>query len=255
MSTLTQLFTSIANTIRAKKGTTALIEAEDFPTEIAGITTGVLTPQEYEEAVNLSEQILGTALPYIELEYIESTGTQYIETGISGGTNASYELWFNPLTTYVGNFEQYFAGDSYSPIPKIFRNRVAIAGRDVVIAQTSNSGEIIVDDSGDSLFKLKYDNDGKLYYNNSFLHQYTAGNGWGNLTWWLFRSHGESNLYSSMKLYKLKMYVDNELVRDFIPVKRVSDNAICLFDRISYTFFPNQGSGTFTAGPEVEGGV
>lgn len=41
MSTLTQLFTSIANAIRAKKGTQALIEAEDFPNEIDTIQTGI----------------------------------------------------------------------------------------------------------------------------------------------------------------------------------------------------------------------
>ena len=40
MSTLTQLFTSIANSIREKKGTSSLISAEDFPTEITSIPTG-----------------------------------------------------------------------------------------------------------------------------------------------------------------------------------------------------------------------
>ena len=39
--TLTQLFTSIANAIRSKKGTSATIVAEDFPTEISSIQTGI----------------------------------------------------------------------------------------------------------------------------------------------------------------------------------------------------------------------
>ena len=64
MSTLTQLFTSIANSIRAKKGTQALIAAEDFPTEIAGITTGHLTNEEYTEADNDLDDILeNTTVP------------------------------------------------------------------------------------------------------------------------------------------------------------------------------------------------
>lgn len=37
---LTELLTSIANAIRAKKGTTASINAQDFPTEIASIPKG-----------------------------------------------------------------------------------------------------------------------------------------------------------------------------------------------------------------------
>lgn len=38
--TLTQLFTNIANAIRSKKGTSALIQAEDFPNEIITIEAG-----------------------------------------------------------------------------------------------------------------------------------------------------------------------------------------------------------------------
>lgn len=38
--TLTQLFTSIANAIRTKKGTSALIQAEDFADEISTIKVG-----------------------------------------------------------------------------------------------------------------------------------------------------------------------------------------------------------------------
>lgn len=40
-TSLGSLFTAIANAIRAKKGTTALIVADDFPDEIAGIATGI----------------------------------------------------------------------------------------------------------------------------------------------------------------------------------------------------------------------
>lgn len=37
MSSLTELFTDIADSIRAKKGSSDLIYAEDFPTEIENI--------------------------------------------------------------------------------------------------------------------------------------------------------------------------------------------------------------------------
>lgn len=41
MSTLTELFTNIANAIRSKTGNTASIKAEDFPSAINGISVGV----------------------------------------------------------------------------------------------------------------------------------------------------------------------------------------------------------------------
>ena len=41
------------------------------------------------------------------------------------------------------------------------------------------------------------------------------------------------------------------MIADYIPAKRNSDNVLGMYDLISNTFFTNQGSGTFTAGPEV----
>ena len=64
--TLVQLFTAIANAIRAKTGSSDSIYAEDFPTEIADITTGKLTNAEYEEAdEDLDEILEGTTLTTI----------------------------------------------------------------------------------------------------------------------------------------------------------------------------------------------
>lgn len=55
--------------------------------------------------------------------------------------------------------------------------------------------------------------------------------------------------YLNGKIYYCKIWDNDILVRDFIPVKRLSDNAIGMYDRVSKTFFANLGSGDFTAGP------
>ena len=44
MATLNELFTNIANAIRAKTGSTATIKAVDFPAAIAGISGGASVP-------------------------------------------------------------------------------------------------------------------------------------------------------------------------------------------------------------------
>ena len=61
--TLTQLFTNIANAIRAKTGSSETIKAEDFPTEIADITTGHLDNTEYTEANDDLDDILEGSTP------------------------------------------------------------------------------------------------------------------------------------------------------------------------------------------------
>ena len=58
---------------------------------------------------------------------------------------------------------------------------------------------------------------------------------------------------STYKLKSMKIWDGNTLLYDFIPVKRTSDNEICLFDKVSHTFFTKSSECTlsFIAGPEV----
>ena len=75
--------------------------------------------------------------------------------------------------------------------------------------------------------------------------------GWGELTYYIFNSHGEPTLMSSMQLYELKMWKDDVLVRNFIPCYRKSDNVIGLYDLVNNVFYLNQGTGTFIKGEDI----
>lgn len=183
---------------------------------------------------------------YTQLDYIESTGTQYIDTGVSGGTNASYEIKFNPLATAANAWEQYFCGAKVSTIPKIY---CATSG-DVIGIATSwgNSPAVKLKNQVDEAMTVTYNADGSMCVDgvqNTGVSR-TAGNGWGNETWYVFNSHGEPALMASMKLYYLKMWTDGELVRDFVPVLRNADNAVGLYDLANEQFYENTGTGSFS---------
>ena len=52
------------------------------------------------------------------------------------------------------------------------------------------------------------------------------------------------------KLYYFKIYDNDVLVRDFIPV--IDNNEIpCMFDKVESKFYYNQGTGQFIAGPVI----
>lgn len=51
-TTLNSLLTAIANAIRSKKGTTAQINAQNFPSEIASISTSSTIVEKFYKAVN-----------------------------------------------------------------------------------------------------------------------------------------------------------------------------------------------------------
>lgn len=53
------------------------------------------------------------------------------------------------------------------------------------------------------------------------------------------------------KIYSCKIFNDIELMRNFIPCYRKSDNEVGLYDIVSRSFFANNGTGTFSAGPDV----
>lgn len=183
---------------------------------------------------------------YTQISYIESTGTQYIDTGVSGGTNAAYEITFNPLSANVG-YEMFFAGDIKPSVPKIYR----VEAKDVIAFQSSSvsSGEYAVSDSP---YTVSYAVTGTVTFGGeTVVDMGCAGNGWGGATWWVFNAHGEPNLFATMRLYSLKMWADGTLARDFVPVRRNSDNVVGLYDLANDVFYTNAGTGAFIAGAEI----
>ena len=74
----------------------------------------------------------------------------------------------------------------------------------------------------------------------------TFSNGTARNEWAIFGSTSGSYPFVG-KLYWLKFYQNNILVRDFIPVKL--NNIGYMYDKVSKQLFGNVGSGSFTCGP------
>lgn len=71
---------------------------------------------------------------------------------------------------------------------------------------------------------------------------------------YLFRyNYSGTPAYTSMKLYKCKITTQDGVQRDFYPCYRKSDNVAGLYDLANDVFYPNAGTGAFTAGPINEG--
>lgn len=75
-----------------------------------------------------------------------------------------------------------------------------------------------------------------------------------NFTMYLFKRHSliSSEKCGLFKVYYCKISNNGNPVLNLIPVKRVSDNVVCMYDTISDTYFENIGTGNFVAGPELE---
>ena len=178
---------------------------------------------------------------YKELEYIESGGAQFIDTGIKAKNNTKViaecditygTAWVMILGSY--DYNGYFswwanAAQIYAYYGSQNKSGNGATGKQTMIANGSKWS-----DSANSF----------VFSDASF----TAPS-----TMYLFSVHngGSSYANASMKLYSCSIYDNGILVRDLIPCQK-PDSTIGLWDDVNSVFYGNAGTGTFTAGPVME---
>ena len=212
-----------------------------------------------DEAIELYNLEKGLFLPddYIQLEYIQSTGTQYIDTLIHPTINTGVQLKMTLTTVKSGDNVVFGATDKVAyangkPYSiDVFSNQVLFPHG----ATSSNSipyDAITASTVANQIMNLQinYYGDNKVIYNDNKKSK-TATESITSKTLHLFNlnnSNGGLSQYapSGMKCYSLKITEGSVLVGDFVPAKRKSDNVIGMYDMVSRKFFTNSGSGSFT---------
>lgn len=176
---------------------------------------------------------------YKRLEYIQSSGTQYINTGFIPKSTSKVFADFqvtekqstnNDIFGVVGqfSFRQYANSDFFRTVcgsAADFETGVSILSRHVV-EKTMTETKI------DGLYSVS--TDASTVSNAIFLFAYNAGSYVSN--------------YGYLKLYSCKIYDNDVLTRDFIPCE-TDIGAVGLWDDVNSVFYVNAGTGTFTAGP------
>ena len=184
---------------------------------------------------------------YIPIEYLQSTGTQYIDTGVKVNSDYIAEVRGKFVSgapvfgqegsswATSGGFNLFLAGSSgYSCWGN---GSVSTVYRDLGINSDYNI--------------LKIDKYG-VYINGFKKAQLTPPSTRKDSTknFLLFATKGEYGWSSNIFLYVKIWNENNMLVRDFIPVLD-KDGVPCMFDKVTQQFFYNQGTGNFIAGPIV----
>lgn len=167
---------------------------------------------------------------YTELEYIESTGTQYIDTGCRVSKPDDYRM---VLDTHLINNDNYAGCNGYMQ----FQANIGGGVRVTINISYKNYVETILVNGTQ---RLKKDWSG-YNWSNVKLGIFNLGminNGWISQT-------GQSG-----KLYSGQVFRASDLIRDFIPCKNGS-GVVGLYDMVNAQFYQSVGSGDFTAGPEI----
>ena len=178
---------------------------------------------------------------YKECKYIESTGTQYIDTKFTPNYNTRTIFSFQ-ITSLAEKFGLF--GSRQSSTNSMYTFQKISNGK----WGTSYENQFPNDIKDADLEKHVIDKNKNItYMDNEIINtiletqQYTTSN---DMFIFCINDHGTASLFGKFKLYYTKIYNGNELVRDFIPVIDSSDIP-CLYDLVSKTTFYNVGTGTF----------
>ena len=193
---------------------------------------------------------------YRACAYIENPSTAYINTGIKGSGSQRIECEFMPMKqstewncvygARTGAGTQHdgiyiYSNTSTNNVGYVGYNNTstnnlasAYASLGVVHKVIQNGGTFTLD--GNSITS---------YTNASFTCP-TA-------TIYIFNGNNNgtlANYYGYIRLYSFKIYNNNQLVRDFIPVQRIEDSLYGLYDNVSKQFFTSPNNVKFI-GPNV----
>ena len=212
--------------------------------------------------VDNSVEVIEASGDYTFLKYITATGTQYIETDISGAAR------------WVGAGQ----GTSHSSGSKVIVSAQATADGTIKGAVVWLGSRLGNADTGkfwtlggasnnmstSTVPTLDYAEYDVTFGDNTFtgtINNFTfntVNNQWDIGVWRIGTSFaqntGDPNYYFIGNIYRQKAYQNDVLVGDFIPAIRNSDSAVGMLDIVSGTFYENAGTGTFGAGDIIGSG-
>ncbi len=184
---------------------------------------------------------------YTQLEYIQSAGAQYLDTGFKPNNNTSIQMSAAIAANLSSNQCFWCArGSTTSTATWTLFN---IGGKyrfDYANATGSNLGTITQD------AKLKLNADGNRFYaNNALIATYNQASFTGGGDIWLAASYSPEGSgignYSYIKFYSCAVWDNGTLVRAYVPCKN-SSGTVGMYDLVNKTF-TSSGSTAFTAGP------
>ena len=183
---------------------------------------------------------------YQEVEYIESSGTQWIDTWYNPTWNTTCEIKFYVKSwsgVWIFGVDTDWLNKSYS----VFRDRVFVYGTQT--ARQSGGTNYLLNNT---LYVLEHKND-KVYLNWTLDYTFTHESFTSQYSTSIFAKKRWNNIeaYSSIKLYYMKIWDDWMLVRDFVPCYRTEDDVIWLYDKVNNVFYTNSWTWTFTKWPDV----
>lgn len=189
---------------------------------------------------------------YTELEYIESNGSQYIDT-LFKATSDTHLVMDAEILSVSGNDAAYFGSRNEN-----FRNASLTFA--LWYQNNSSRGELLAnayfgnyvdDEYSVTGSRVLIDKNKNVLNIGDFSLENPAVSGWKqcdqNLYLFGCNDRGTFGWGPQMRLYSCKIYDNAQLVREYVPCRN-PDGVIGLYDVVNQEFVTNAGTGSFIAG-------
>ena len=212
---------------------------------------------------NVGADIITVPSEYQKVEYIQSSGTQYIRTSVPPSDDFRMDL--KVYSTCVDSF--YCAGLRvgsniiFGQTGPTANNRVSASVNGSSVTASTDGVSWSRDSAGQTYdIMLCTNGNGTFTYHIKDLtneKEYLAENQsyelMGDVTYGICVSSLNSVyiLNGTNQFHYFRLYKNGKIAFDGIPCYRKSDDVIGLYDLVSKEFYTNSGTGTFTKGPDV----
>lgn len=166
---------------------------------------------------------------YQEVEYLESTGTQWIHSGLYSDNTNTWEL--------IADIYLSAANNAYMGANGNLQMNLSLA-----------------DLNARGIMKVIHSqNYGPATYWNGVIKKLDAFHTYNNLAICLFAlgtGTAAASFFANVRIYSFQIIQNDVLLRDYIPCINPSGER-GMYDLVGKKFYGNSGSGTFVVGPEV----
>ena len=187
---------------------------------------------------------------YQKVEYIESSGTQWIDTGYKPNNNT--RIIAEVSTSSYGNAAFFGAGNTeYSQAICSYIERSGKLFRGFHNDRASYSANAPLN----TKYEIELSKSG-FFYNGNKLGSITSSSFNVNYSLYIldFNVGGKNKNVrnNKIRLYSFKIYEENELIQNLIPCYNKVDGEVGMYDIVSDSFFENKGTGTFEKGEDIK---
>jgi len=188
-----------------------------------------------------------TPSPYTEVNWLQgnsySVNQNYLDTGYVPNDNTKIEMKYQFSSSINHDYDRLFGAGDFSCI--------TWNGRQLYVKIDARRGSWDYNGFSDTT-SMDVDHIVQVTTSNVYIDNVQKFSGQRNVvgtdTLYLFKNNvPDDDRDSCARIYYCKIWESDTLVRDIIPVLD-GNNVPCMYDRVTNTFYYNQGSGSFSWG-------